>query len=201
MLNKGNANKPDWSYIVKNSFVDNNARESLTQTVRRIERGKDRYTSLEVKTGIPWYAFAIWHLRECDLDFRRCLHNGERIVGTSRKTKLVPSNRGPFSNWEESALDAVELMGYTKIKNWTLDIFLDKAERYNGLGYRRRIGDSGEVEYSPYMTAGTNWSDETGKFVSDGKYDPSAKESQLGVIALLIGLGIVEEKKPSFDHT
>ena len=68
---------------------------------------------------------------------------------------------------------------------------LEFSERFNGLGYRSKIGDSGKIELSPYVFAGTNLHDETGKYVADGKYSQTAKEAQLGVASIIIGLNKV----------
>lgn len=197
-VNDGNGSKPDWSYILDNCWLDDNVRSEVEKTCNRINKVKSRYETLESITNIPWYAFAIWHLRECNLDFKACLHNGDLAIGNGKKTWNVPKDRGPFNTFEEAAIDAtVTLKKLNLIKNWDAKKVIEISEKFNGLGYRNKIGDSGKIEYSPYITAGTNWSDETGKYVSDGKFDKTAKEKQLGILAILIGLGVVKENKPT----
>ena len=195
-VNDGSGAKPDWSYIVDHCWLDDGVKPKVEAICNRILKGKFQYLEVEALTGVPWYAVAIWHLRECDLDFKGCLHNGDRCIGNGKKTWNVPKGRGPFNTWLDAAIDALTIEGFTKVKNWNVKLVVEASEKYNGLGYRKKIGDSGVIEYSPYITAGTNWSDETGKYVSDGKFDPKAKEAQLSVIAILIGLGVIKENKP-----
>lgn len=194
-VNKGSPEKPDWGYIIRHSYLDEGVKNRVMDTVARIMNNFEVYKECEVLTGVPWYATAVWHLREADLDLKRCIHNGEKIIGKGRVTKLVPKGRGPFKTFQESVVDSYTYEGLTKIKNWTVEMVVIKSEAYNGLGYRKKKGDKGKVEYSPYMTAGTNWSDETSKYVEDGVYDPNAVEKQLGVIAVLIGMGIIAENR------
>lgn len=125
------------------------------------------------------------HYRESSLSFAGVLHNGEKILGTGRKTKLVPAGRGPFNTWEEAAKDALYIKKSSFPKVWTLASCLQFAEIFNGTGYRSRIGDKGQIELSPYAFAGTTLHDETGKYVKDGKYSPTAREQQLGVAAIM----------------
>jgi len=198
-INDGSASSPDWQYIADNCWLDEEAKPSLKWVVNKINSGISRYKEVEAETRVPWYVIAILHLRECSLDFRGVLHNGEKIIGKGVKTKLVPAGKGPFSTWEGAAIDALKHDGLTSVTDWSLGNILAMTEKFNGLGYRKKIGDSGSIEYSPYITAGTNWSDETGKYVRDRVFDPSAKESQLGVLAILIGLGIVAENKKSVE--
>ena len=140
----------------------------------------EKYKSVEAETGVPWFWIACTHYRESSLDFRSVLHNGEKIIGTGKKTSLVPAGRGPFYSWEEAAIDAVTSPPHKldKIDDWPVARCLYEFERYNGWGYMGR-------ENSPYVWAGTTMSDETGKYVRDHVYDQNAVEKQLGCAALL----------------
>lgn len=151
---------------------------------------RKRYEAVGKQVGCPWWFIAGLHYRESSLSFRGVLHNGEKIIGSGKKTSLVPKDRGPFEDWESAAVDALKLMGFDKQKNWSVYDCLKRAEAFNGLGYRKKIGDSGRPEYSPYVWAGTNHHDETSKYTSDGKYTPAAKEGQFGVAAIWKGLVI-----------
>jgi lysozyme family protein len=137
-----------------------------------------RYESVEAKTGVPWYFIAVTHMRESSNNFKGVLHNGEHIIGTGRKTRLVPKGRGPFSSWEEAAIDALRLKGLHKIKDWSLERVLYECERFNGWGYHNK----GRV--SPYVWAGTNHY-VSGKYVADGVYDSGHVDTQLGVAIVL----------------
>jgi hypothetical protein len=112
-------------------------------------------------------------MRESSCNFAGVLHNGEHIIGTGRKTTLVPKGRGPFSSWSEAAIDAIKLHGLHKIADWPIERLLYEAERFNGWGYLRRGP-------SPYVWAGTNWY-KAGKYIADGVYSATHVDSQLGV--------------------
>ena len=123
--------------------------------IRKIRASFDRYWTVEATTGVPWFLIAVLHYRESANDFRGVLHNGEKIIGTGRKTRMEPPGQGPFDTWEESANDVLKDRGMDKIDDWPVSRVLYEAERYNGFGYFGR-------ENSPYLWAGTNLSDERG---------------------------------------
>jgi lysozyme family protein len=160
----------------------------------RIMGFSGRYKAVEKLTGVPWYVIAVKHLREASCDFRGVLHNGEKIIGTGRRTKLVPAGHGPFSTWEEAAVDALRLKGLHKITDWSIERVLYECERFNGWGYywKKRI--------SPYVWSGTNLYS-SGKYVKDGVYDGGHVDTQLGVAIVLKklqALGVnVDPAKPS----
>lgn len=161
----------------------------------KIRASRSRYEVVAAKTGVPWDVIAVIHYREISGNFAGVLHNGQKIIGTGKKTTIVPKGRGPFSTWEQAAIDALmNCHPYAgKNKDWSLAGTLDILERYNGLGYR----DKGVP--SPYLWAGTDQYVK-GKYVADGKYDPNHVDQQLGVAALLIALrgqGVAPTAKPA----
>lgn len=151
--------------------------------VAKIRASRSRYEAVAAKTGVPWDVIAVIHYREISGNFAGVLHNGQKIIGTGKKTTLVPKGRGPFSTWEQAAIDALmNCHPYAgKNKDWSLAGTLEILERYNGLGYRNKGVPS------PYLWAGTDQYVK-GKYVADGKYDPNHVDQQLGVAALLIAL-------------
>lgn len=159
----------------------------------KISANRKRYEAVSKATGVPWDVIGVIHYRESSGDFAGVLHNGQKIIGSGKKTTLVPKGRGPFASWEESAFDA--LMNCAPFagnnKDWSIGGTLDILERYNGLGYRNKGLPS------PYLWAGTDQYVK-GKYVADGKYDPNHVDKQLGVGPILIKLreGAVEETKP-----
>jgi lysozyme family protein len=158
----------------------------------KIRANRVRYEAVSAKTGVPWDVIAVIHYRESSGSFAGVLHNGQKIIGTGKKTTLVPKGRGPFTSWEQAAIDAlINCHPYAgKNKDWSLANTLDLLERYNGLGYRKKGVPS------PYLWAGTDQY-VRGKYVADGKYDPNHVDRQLGVAALLIALrGQGVEKQP-----
>ena len=168
--------------------IDENRKSEVQAIINFFVGNKSRYVKVENICGVPAELICALHYRESSLSFAGVLHNGERILNTGKKTKLVPKGRGPFKTWEEAAVDALMLKKAIFPAKWTFESMMEFAERFNGLGYRTKIGDSGKIELSPYVFAGTNFYDETGKYVADGKYSSTAKEAQLGVAAILIAI-------------
>lgn len=140
-----------------------------------------RYKEVEQKTGVPWDLIAGIHYRESSLDFNGVLHNGEFILGTGKLTRLVPKGRGPFTTWEESAIDALMMKKGIFPTVWTPQEKIIFAEKYNGLGYSKR------GLRSPYVWAGTNLQ-QPGLYVADGKFDAQVIDRRLGVAAIIKGL-------------
>lgn len=157
----------------------------------KIAANRSRYEAVAKVTGVPWDVIGVIHYREASGNFAGVLHNGEKIIGTGKKTKLVPKGRGPFTSWEEAAVDALMTAPPYAAKNtdWSIAGTLDILERYNGLGYRKKGLPS------PYLWAGTDQYVK-GKYVADGKYDPNHVDKQLGVAPILMKLREDEKVKP-----
>jgi lysozyme family protein len=136
---------------------------------------RPRYESVSRNTGVPWFFIGAIHGLEASYNFRAHLHNGDFPL--SARTRQVPAGRpinwaAPYS-WEASARDALKLMGFSGKSDWTLERTLYRLEAYNGFGYRKRGIPS------PYLWSFSNHY-ETGKFVSDGHWNPEAKSQQCG---------------------
>lgn len=163
----------------------------IEKQAAKIRANRARYEAVSAKTGVPWDVIAVIHYRESSGDFAGVLHNGQKIIGTGRKTTLVPKGRGPFSTWEQAAIDALmNCAPYAgKTKDWSIGNTLDVLERYNGLGYRKKGLPS------PYLWAGTDQYTK-GKYVADGKFDPNHVDRQLGVASILVALRGKDDDKP-----
>lgn len=161
---------------------------AINAQVAKIEAHRECYEAVSKATGVPWDVIGVIHYRESSGDFKGVLHNGDRIIGTGKLTVKVPKGRGPFSTWEEAAIDALVVCPpyAAKNKDWSIGGTLDILERYNGLGYRNKGLPS------PYLWAGTDQYVK-GKYVADGKYDPEHVDKQLGVAPILMKL---REGKP-----
>lgn len=140
---------------------------------------KTRYQSVGDPLNIPWYVIAIIHCMEGSLRFDTHLHNGDSL---NKRTVQVPAGRPKTGNppftWEESAKDALI---YDKLNLWTdwgIAGILYRLELYNGLGYYRQGINS------PYLWSYSNHYTK-GKYVQDGKYDPTAISKQCGAAVLL----------------
>lgn len=158
--------------------IDQGRIASLDAIARKLIGSKPRYQQVEAKTGVPWWWIAITHNRESSGNFAGVLHNGEHIIGTGRKTRLVPAGRGPFNSWEEAAIDAIQLKGLHKIRDWTIERACYEGERFNGFGYYFRGVPSAYLWSFTNIYLG-------GKYVADGVWDPNARDAQAGIMPLL----------------
>jgi lysozyme family protein len=130
--------------------------------------------------SIPWYFIACVHYMECSFSFKHHLHNGDPLTGY---TTHVPANRpkvghGPPFTFEESAVDALKLMKYDKVTNWSLPFILQKLEGYNGFGYSKR------GIHTPYLWSFSNQYTK-GKYVKDGVFSADAVSQQMGAAVIL----------------
>jgi lysozyme family protein len=150
---------------------------------------RPRYEAVARETGVPWFFIGAVHGLESSYNFRAHLHNGDFPL--SARTRQVPANRpinwgAPYS-WEASAKDALKLMNFAGKTDWTLERTLYRLEAYNGFGYRRRGVPS------PYLWSFSNHY-ESGKFVSDGKWNPTARSQQCGAatnMKMLVDAGAI----------
>lgn len=152
-------------------------------------QGRYEHISVIASGGvIPWWFIALAHNRESGMDFTRHLHEGSRLTGRTQdvpkgRPKAPPAN-GKTYTFEESAVDALTMPGkaFDKIKVWDVAEVFFRLELYNGFGYRAKGIPS------PYLWAGTNQSDERGKYVRDHVFDQNAIERQLGCAAIMLAL-------------
>lgn len=147
----------------------------LKKACNKILAGKYEYYQVQLATGVPWRLVGAIHYRESDFDFNACLHNGQPF---NKKTTLVPIGRGPWTSWQEAAIDAIKYDGLDKPKSWDIPTALQMAEKYNGTGYRRK-GIT-----SPYVWSFTNMSNEKGEYITDGKFTMDADSKRCGVAAI-----------------
>ena len=146
---------------------------------------KTRYQTVSMQTGVPWFVIAGIHEREASQSWAGCLVNGDPW---DAPTIHVPVGIGPWSSWADSAIFALEQCApfAARNKDWSIGGLLTLLERYNGLGYAV-MGLP-----SPYLWAGTDQY-KSGKFVSDGHYDPDAIDRQLGCAAILARMAMIDQ--------
>src|SRR5688572_19234705 len=84
----------------------------------KIIAAESRYRAVQNATGVPWFYIGALHMRESSCNFAGVLHNGDQIIGTGRLTYRVPAGRGPFSTWEEAAVDALKLKDMHRVQEW-----------------------------------------------------------------------------------
>jgi lysozyme family protein len=154
-------------------------RESAEWHRTMMLQSRSRYEAVARRTGVPWHFIAAVHGLEASFNFRAHFHNGDFPL--TQRTRQVPAGRPrtwlPPSSWEDSAVDALRLMGYVGESDWSLSRMLYRIEGFNGFGYRRM------ARPTPYLWSYSNHY-ERGKYVADGKFDPRARSQQCGAAVM-----------------
>lgn len=147
---------------------------------KNLVAAKSRYRAVEAKTGVPWFVIAVIHMRESSQSWTGSLAQGDPW---NRVSVHVPKGRGPFTSWEEAAIDAlVNCAPYlSRNKDWSVGGTLASLEGYNGLGYKSKGVPS------PYVWAGTNQY-KAGKYVRDGVYDADYVDTQPGCAGMILSM-------------
>lgn len=148
-----------------------------------IERNRSRYETVGNSLGVPWYFIGPLHALEASFNFKAHLHNGDYPL--TERTKQVPANRpkawAPPIDWEASAKDALTLMGFANLNDWSIPRMLYNFERFNGFGYISRGINT------PYLWNYSNHY-QRGKFTRDRVYDSKARSAQCGAAVLIRAL-------------
>lgn len=171
--------KPDIERRLQEMLPNTRDARRIEQAARLVLRGRPRYEQVAAATGVPWDFIGVLHYRESACNFAGILHNGEKIIGTGRKTRLVPAGRGPFATWEEAAVDALRIKGLQNLRDWSLPRIAFEAERFNGFGYRLK------GKPSPYVWSGSN-KYVAGKYIADHVYSATTVDQQLGILPILL---------------
>lgn len=160
----------------------------ISNRARLMVANKSQYFGVANPLGIPWFAVALIHSLETDLNFKRHLYNGDPL---SARTTRVPAGRPrqgePPFEWAFSATHALLDEGWSAWKDWSVVGTLLKCESYNGSGYRNHGINS------PYLWSFSNHYS-AGKYGADGVYDPGLVSAQIGVALLiqeLISMGAI----------
>lgn len=152
----------------------------LALDANKILKFKDEfYASVSRATGVPWWLVGCFDMREESFDHTSNLCNGDPL---DRPTVHVPRGVGPFSTWSAGAIFA---MHYDRLVANDLIGWLIEAERYNGEGYHKHTNPAApsSPEPSPYIWSFTNVYT-SGKYSSDGHWDPNLVDRQAGVAAI-----------------
>lgn len=145
-------------------------------------RTRERYEVVEKmrSNGVPAPVLFCLHYRESDNDFTCHPHEGSSLLHRTRyvpKGRLPPPKEPPYK-WEVSAEDAYYVADRLQGDWVDLPWAFEAMERFNGMGYRKR------GHLSPYVYSGTQYYD-IGKFTGDGRYSATARDKQLGCVAIL----------------
>lgn len=159
--------------------------KEINSAAHRVYAKRGRYNEVSAKTGVPIAWLLAIDEREGGGDPLSYLGNGEHVIGTGRKTTLVPKGRGPFLTWQDGAIDAILFEKLDEVPSWTMPRACFEAEGWNGFGPRMHH------RYSGYLWAGTDIY-LGGKYVADGKWDPSTIDQQLGVVPMMRKLSEID---------
>lgn len=188
---------PEYADLWQRMSVRDTKKAAVDVGVKKMLEQRASYEAVEAAIGVPWYVVGLIHKMESNCHPGRHLHNGDPLTA---KTVRVPAGRprkgaAPF-RWHESAIDALTMKGYHKIDDWTIERICWCLERYNGWGYRKY--HAGVL--SPYLWSYSSHY-RSGKYVSDGKWSPSAVSGQAGAMPLLAGLiEVVPDIAPQLAH-
>lgn len=155
----------------------------IDRDAAKIMAGKARYETVGQQSGVPWFVIGLIDQMEAGGGCKAHLHNGDPL---DERTIHVPAGRPPAPaqppfTWEQSALDALHLEGFDKIKSWLLATIAGELERYNGMGYHAKGVPS------PYLWSFSNQYT-SGKYVKDHVYDPNVVSEQAGAMPILKAL-------------
>jgi lysozyme family protein len=174
----------EYSLLYESCLIRPKRKAAVDRVVRRLASNRPRYEKVAKALKMPWYVVAVIHTLEAGGDFTCHLHNGDPL---NARTTHVPAGRPkagrpPFT-WEASAIDALTYQGFGNWKDWSVPGALYKLEGYNGWGYR----DHHPGVKSPYLWSFSNHYTK-GKYVTDGRFSPTAVSQQIGAAVLLKGL-------------
>lgn len=186
-ITNGATPRVDQSARWKAAVVNPKSRIALDVAVALFKRNEWRYqqiANIRPNTIPPVVIFAL-HLRESDNDFKTNLGQGDSL---RHRTIHVPKGRIPDKeppySFEEAAADALFSVDKMDKKDWrTLQGTLDACTGYNGWGPELHGVPSG------YVWAGTSIygsGSARGKYVADGKWSPTAVDTQLGCAAIFL---------------
>jgi lysozyme family protein len=170
---------PGYIQLFDECQINPSALDQIRSIVTRITAYQERYQDLEDTTGVPWYIIALIHNMEGDLDFGTHLANGDSLrYRTVDDPVGLLINADPPYTFEQGAIAALEFDQLTAIDTWDIPNICFEFESFNGFGYRPRNVNT------PYLWAGSQLYTR-GKYVSDGVFDPSAIDDQIGTAVLL----------------
>jgi lysozyme family protein len=190
--------RDDYEQKFASCLVNGGRNKDVEPIITRILKNRDRYERVAARTGVPFYVIGVIHNMECGGRFDCHLHNGDPLTA---KTRNVPADRPPFPlpksgayDWEESAVDALSIDGFTAWRDWTIAGTLFKIEAFNGYGYRKHGVPSAYLWAASQFDINHNGLIEDfeakvsyhgGKYVADGKWDAKAMSTQIGAAVVL----------------
>lgn len=154
--------------------------DEVDHIARRLLRGDAvaQYSAVQKALGIPIAVQATICERESGADFSRSPAQGDRW---DRVSTHVPRGKGPYDSWYEAAVDSFHNVDRLDENShpWSMPYACWKWEAFNGFGYRMH------GKRSPYVYGGTNLQ-QSGKYVSDGNFDPGVMDIQIGTVPVAL---------------
>jgi lysozyme family protein len=175
---KVNMERESYTNILAKFAIKPDKQTEINSLVEKFIATRQRYSAVAHMTGVPDDCIFAIHYRESSLNFKTCLHNGDKLPGP---TTHVPKGRGPFNSWEEAAIDAIALEKGKFPLEWNIEGRLAFCEAFNGLGYKKRNLQS------PYIFSWSNGYSK-GKYVGDGVYNPDFVDQQCGCAPIIISI-------------
>lgn len=166
--------KPEYTQLLSMMTVRPEKVHLVDVTARRLLGNMEHYLPVQEAIGVPAIFIATSFEREAASNFKLNPAQGWPL---GSRSKWIPNN-GPFPNWHAAALEAYRLNGLDKVGagNWTWELICFYGEMFNGFGYR----DYHNM-HTPYLWGWTNLQT-PGKYVSDGKFDTTHFDEQMGMI-------------------
>lgn len=189
--NDGTTRAPDFTYLATTAKLDGLASQmsTIAYYYNLFLKVESQLKDAEQLAQAPWWFLAGIDMREMSFNHSGHFANGDKIIGTGRKTYRVPAGLGPADTWAQSVEQALahERTVNSRFRklvrpDMTLAEACEAWEIYNGLGFR------GKGEYSEYVFAFTNHHDETGRYVADGKFSTTSKVVRPGALAFVLYL-------------
>lgn len=149
----------------------------LAGFVKRALKGKPQYQEVEQATNVPWWMIGIIAERESGQDFSKSLAQGDAWNKRSHNQPIS----GPFPSWKAAAIWSLHHENMDMVKDWRLEKSLFYFEKDNGFGYYMHGLPSSYVWGATTMQR-------PGKYTSDGHWDPTHWDTQLGCAAMLRAL-------------
>lgn len=166
--------KDDYAAIITGARVVSRYTQQIIAAASSIIRNRSHYQRITDATGVPIVIVGAIHFRESSFDWNKSLAQGDPW---NRVSTHVPSGRGPFSSWDEAAIDAVKIDGLHHVKDWTWERACYEWELYNGFGYRNHGCRSAYVFAGLGVYGG-------GHYVADGKFSAKAFDGRPGCLAI-----------------
>lgn len=171
-----------YSELLQRCQVKPEYQSTIDSIARTIVNSRSKYKEVEKQIGVPWAFIGVLHYRESDNNFKTHLHNGDPLTArTTHEPPGLPKKGEPPFTWVESAIDALEHENFDSKADWSLENICERAEIYNGIGYRNKGLPS------PYLWSGTN-NYIRGKYLHDGPngYSSTTVDKQMGVIPVYL---------------